>query len=727
MLIASMLVRIGTAYAVPSQDPGEGWSAWSLTSSGRTDEKSITEYRHRDVTGYQSTSYKVNDESKLVSIYYVDTEFVIYRSGSWISSSNAYSGDGTPKTYTNNSGLTFTPSQTVYSNKWGFRTAYTEGETRWGSNGTAMSHWAYSDYRCWSGICSGRPYGKAYSTTVNVGKGNVTINPYGDEVFDYRIVATGTTATWGNDRTWRGGYRFGLDEYGELNEYNAENTSLSCGSKGNGTSTSTSSWCYESRYGNKTYTDGQIKTGLIQDAETGQTVYVEGVNGNITLYETNRKNSDVWDGDDMGTAWVNMYGIALIERVYYINQSDVARSNTVAKTWITPVYGSWSDWSTSYVSPSDTRKVETRKWYSHPLDYNVVYNSNGGVGSMATEKYYYNVAKKLAKNTFIRDGYVFIGWGLNATDTTPTYADEQSVTNIATYSQSSVNLYALWEDIPKITILDIQPEVYNEDGSIRYTNQAVIVTVELEDNVSGLQGFYRVSPSGNTLLTSTFANRNKSKATYTVRYPVMENDNNFLMVKDNYGLTSTVPLVIPNIDVEAPETDEDLVCLESNLYTDYILDLTDDKSGVASIACSFDTLEESGLYCGYSELNGSTSTRASFTKVSDFNISVQYTVKYTIKDKVGNTRTYSCPARRLGIVTATQNQLMDIDYIFSQYKLKYGTTFTSLTVSGFKTFLENDNNAASKVFLKYLEEELAKPQSEVQALKGLFETFGWKD
>ena len=76
--------------------------------------------------------------------------------------------------------------------------------------------------------------------------------------------------------------------------------------------------------------------------------------------------------------------------------------------------------------------------------YQIVYNANGGTGTMSNSTHNCRVTKALTANTFTRDGYNFIGWATSSTATTAKYADKESVIGL-TYDKSSITLYAVWE------------------------------------------------------------------------------------------------------------------------------------------------------------------------------------------------------------------------------------------------------------------------------------------
>ena len=75
--------------------------------------------------------------------------------------------------------------------------------------------------------------------------------------------------------------------------------------------------------------------------------------------------------------------------------------------------------------------------------YSVIYNANGGTGSMSNSLHDYRTAKALSTNVFTRTGYTFLGWSTSSTATSATYTDKQSVSKL-TYSSASITLYAVW-------------------------------------------------------------------------------------------------------------------------------------------------------------------------------------------------------------------------------------------------------------------------------------------
>lgn len=79
-----------------------------------------------------------------------------------------------------------------------------------------------------------------------------------------------------------------------------------------------------------------------------------------------------------------------------------------------------------------------------PNTYTVVFDKNGGTGSMSNLAMTYDVAKALTSNGFSRAGYTFKGWATSASGSVK-YTDGQSVRNLSATDKDTVRLYAVWE------------------------------------------------------------------------------------------------------------------------------------------------------------------------------------------------------------------------------------------------------------------------------------------
>ncbi|MBR1922993.1 MAG: InlB B-repeat-containing protein, partial [Paludibacteraceae bacterium] len=87
--------------------------------------------------------------------------------------------------------------------------------------------------------------------------------------------------------------------------------------------------------------------------------------------------------------------------------------------------------------------------------YNVVFNANGGSGTMSNQSHTYGQSKALTTNAFTRTGYAFRGWATSADRAnagTVDYTDGQSVSNLTTTNNGTYNLYAVWAELVTFTI-----------------------------------------------------------------------------------------------------------------------------------------------------------------------------------------------------------------------------------------------------------------------------------
>jgi hypothetical protein len=86
-----------------------------------------------------------------------------------------------------------------------------------------------------------------------------------------------------------------------------------------------------------------------------------------------------------------------------------------------------------------------------PPSYTIVYNSNGGIGSMENSTHVYGTAKNLNPSTFTRTNHAFAGWAESPSGTVK-YADMQSVINLTQENGATITLYAQWLGNPYTVI-----------------------------------------------------------------------------------------------------------------------------------------------------------------------------------------------------------------------------------------------------------------------------------
>ncbi len=73
--------------------------------------------------------------------------------------------------------------------------------------------------------------------------------------------------------------------------------------------------------------------------------------------------------------------------------------------------------------------------------YTIIFDSNGGEGSIPEQKFSVKKMETLEKNIFTRDGYTFIGWDTN-NDGIYDYTDEEALKTIE--ESETITLKAIW-------------------------------------------------------------------------------------------------------------------------------------------------------------------------------------------------------------------------------------------------------------------------------------------
>ena len=123
-----------------------------------------------------------------------------------------------------------------------------------------------------------------------------------------------------------------------------------------------------------------------------------------------------------------------------------------------------------------------------PIEYYVRFNGNNNWNteqSSYTQKLTYDASETLIANKFnrtgpytlngvtIKEGYDFVGWGMNNTDTVKTFSDQETkVFNLADEDGAIVDLYAIWRKDISITIN------YNGGKFYRTLNNSLSTTSE---------------------------------------------------------------------------------------------------------------------------------------------------------------------------------------------------------------------------------------------------------
>lgn len=127
-----------------------------------------------------------------------------------------------------------------------------------------------------------------------------------------------------------------------------------------------------------------------------------------------------------------------------LNKNTFTRVGYIFNGWNTKKDGSgtsYTDQQTINFSDDVTLYVQ---WI--PISYILITHSNNGTDEFREQVLVYDREEKINKNTFTKEGYVFVGWNTNKDGSGTSYTDQQSVINLSTEMNTNIDLYAQWEE-----------------------------------------------------------------------------------------------------------------------------------------------------------------------------------------------------------------------------------------------------------------------------------------
>lgn len=98
---------------------------------------------------------------------------------------------------------------------------------------------------------------------------------------------------------------------------------------------------------------------------------------------------------------------------------------------------------------------ESFKLSVHMPKYTVIFDANGGTGTMEPQEFTYGAEPvALTANTFEREDYTFIGWNTSADGLGQGYADGEPISNLSSTDGTEITLYAQWEYAPMPVVFE---------------------------------------------------------------------------------------------------------------------------------------------------------------------------------------------------------------------------------------------------------------------------------
>ena len=200
---------------------------------------------------------------------------------------------------------------------------------------------------------------------------------------------------------------------------------------------------------------------------TQNTAYLDGVQvnlrGNLNLYAqwgyiVTLRPGDFSSGSNQ--TYYKNYQTNLSLPNSSVASSWFTRSGYTIAGWSINADGSTQDYALSGAYSTDAAITLYPYWQVNTVS--VIFNNNGGSGTMTNQSIVPSTATSLTSNTFTRTGYTFNGWNTNADGTSGTnYTNGQSVT-----ITSGMTLYAKWLGDTLVVTYDSQGGTSVTAGSV---------------------------------------------------------------------------------------------------------------------------------------------------------------------------------------------------------------------------------------------------------------------
>ena len=158
-----------------------------------------------------------------------------------------------------------------------------------------------------------------------------------------------------------------------------------------------------------------------------------------------------------------------------LSSSTPTRTGYTFAGWNTKADGSGTDYAKGATYSANADVTLYAKWTAHT--YTVKFNANGGTGTMANQSFTYGVEQKLTANSFTRTGYSFNSWNTNTGGTGTKYTNQQSVKNLTSTNNETVNLYAQWTENKYNVIISTEGNgITNQTGTKSVGIEGITIT-----------------------------------------------------------------------------------------------------------------------------------------------------------------------------------------------------------------------------------------------------------
>ncbi len=288
--------------------------------------------------------------------------------------------------------------------------------------------------------------------------------------------------------------------------------------------------------------------GLVKGISTGETVITAKAGNKEVSCTVTVKESVSVQFNSNGGAGDMAPQIVLKNTLVKLRPNTFENSGYMFKEWNTESDGT----GTSY---GDEGEISTggnitlfAQWKEG--SYTVVFNGNGGTGTMNAQSFKYGIAQNLYKVNFIKEGYLFNGWNTSEGGSGSAFSDEQEVSNLTTEDGGVVNLYAQWAankyDVTFYKNYDTEDPVYALIENEEYDSNYELPNVDPTRDGYTFKGWYTESTGGTEITESTkvtIADDHNLYAQWSVIPPLTlkaSEDNTNIVVKNGNNVTNGI-------------------------------------------------------------------------------------------------------------------------------------------------------------------------------------------
>ena len=285
------------------------------------------------------------------------------------------------------------------------------------------------------------------------------------------------------------------------------------------------------------YKDSQFKNAI--------TEIPSGSTGNLVIFAKWKPNANkVVFNANGGTGTMSEMIIAT-DASAILTKNAFTRVGYVFAGWATSSNGNvvYSDNATYTMGPNASYTLYA-KW--NPNKNTIVFNANGGSGSMSNQYIYSDMSAALNKNTFYRSGYKFAGWATTSSGSI-LYKDGAVY---AMGTSSTYTLYAKWE--PNVNTL-----VFNANGgsgTMGNMSIATDATVALSSNTFTREGYkfvgWATSSGGSAVYSNGGSYKMGTSSSYTI-YACWERQSYTITVKRS---NTSVKIKVDSVEYDNPDT-----------------------------------------------------------------------------------------------------------------------------------------------------------------------------